>query len=372
MNGKVYQRHGRWWISYRHQGQEIRQSVARALQVAPAAVTEAQAKRLLKDRLAQIATGRFAGIQGLRLTVAQVLDDYLAWLKQRGARAYGAAEDRARAVKADLGTVRAATLTPTMIRAFMDRRLAAGYAAATVSKGEVAVLRAAFRMAQADERLTAIPRFPSLQVDNAREGFVNPGEFQAIAAALGEPYRDAVTFTYLAARRIGEVVGIPWAWVDRESGEIRWPPLKNGRRLTLPLTPALRAIIERRWQARAIGDWLSPWVFHVGRRGHMSLSGLRYQWQKAAGKAGRPELLLHDLRRSGIRNMRRLGIPRSVAKKISGHLSDSVFQRYDIVDIEDRTAALEKVEGQFLAEGRGQRADSRGRIAELRIETSGS
>ncbi len=365
MTGKVYARKGRWWISYRHHGKEIRQSVARALERLPAEITEADAKRLLKDRLAQIATGRFAGAASLRLTVGQVVDDYLRWLKQRGARAYGSAEDRARAVKAELGHVRAAELTPSEVRAFIDRRLAAGYAPATVSKGEVAVLRAAFRMAQADERLAVIPRFPTLTVENAREGFVNPGEFQGIAAQLEAPYRDAVTFAYLAARRIGEVLRIPWAWVDRESGEVRWPPLKNGRRLTLPLTPALRAIVERRWQARVIGQWLSPWVFHVGRRGPMSLSGLRYQWRKAASQAGRAELLLHDLRRSGVRNLRRLGVPRSVIKKISGHRSDSVFERYDIIDAEDRTEALEKVEAFYALQGHGQTADIRGAVVTL-------
>jgi hypothetical protein len=54
MTGKVYTRKGRWWISYRDHGKEIRQSVARALRVAPTQVTETNAKRLLKERLAEI------------------------------------------------------------------------------------------------------------------------------------------------------------------------------------------------------------------------------------------------------------------------------------------------------------------------------
>jgi integrase len=84
---------------------------------------------------------------------------------------------------------------------------------------------------------------------------------------------------------------------------------------------------------------------------------------RPAGEAGRPELVLHDLRRSGVRNLERLGVPRSVIKKISGHRSDSVFERYDIGDAEDRTEALEKVEAFY--QGHGQTADSRGAVVPL-------
>ncbi|MGH7823499.1 MAG: hypothetical protein ACREQ9_27370, partial [Candidatus Binatia bacterium] len=54
-------------------------------------------------------------------------------------------------------------------------------------------------------------------------------------------------------------------------------------------------------------------------------------------------------RRSAVRNMIRAGVDRDVAKRISGHRTDSMFSRYNITDARDQIEAFRRVET-YLAE----------------------
>lgn len=80
-----------------------------------------------------------------------------------------------------------------------------------------------------------------------------------------------------------------------------------------------------------------------GKLAGRPLGSFRKRWAAACRAAGAPGLLVHDLRRSGIRNMVRAGISEHTAMKISGHKTRSVFDRYDIVSEDDLRAAARRI-----------------------------
>jgi len=51
----------------------------------------------------------------------------------------------------------------------------------------------------------------------------------------------------------------------------------------------------------------------------------------------------HDFRRTAVRNLERAGVPRSVAMKITGHKTESVYRRYANVSEADLTEVMKKL-----------------------------
>jgi integrase len=69
-------------------------------------------------------------------------------------------------------------------------------------------------------------------------------------------------------------------------------------------------------------------VFH--RLGE-PLKNFRGAWDSAVERAGLDGLEFHDLRRSGVRNLSRSGVPEAVIMRITGHRTRAMFDRYNIV-----------------------------------------
>jgi integrase len=128
--------------------------------------------------------------------------------------------------------------------------------------------------------------------------------------------------------------------VDLAAGEIRIEhrQAKGKKPRTIPIYGDMAEWLALQWERRVPGCDL---VFHwKGKPIGSHVKG----WRRAGAAAGLEWLRPHDLRRSAIRNIERAGIPRHVAMGFSGHKTESVYQRYDIVVDQDLKVTTEKLE----------------------------
>jgi integrase len=188
---------------------------------------------------------------------------------------------------------------------------------------------------------SSLPYFELLPEHNAREGFAEKGDIDRITSQLSDTdVRDYVLWGFWTGMRKGEIGKLTWAAFDKETSMLTLPgrSTKNKKPRKLALVGTYREIIKRRLTARVIGCDL---IFH---RDGQPIGSFRKAWMNACRKAGVPDLLFHDLRRSAIRNMIRAGIERTIAREISGHRTEAVFSRYNITDEEDLKDAALKME----------------------------
>src|SRR5262249_10284157 len=151
------------------------------------------------------------------------------------------------------GRLRATKVSPSAVEAYKAKRLSDGKAKATINR-ELACLGRAYRLAaRSRPPLISADRVPSIELyreDNVRQAQLDHTDYVALVAHLQAPIDDAVTFAYLTGWRRAEVLGLTWAEVDRAHSLITLPATRstNGESRELPLSPALSALLEKRWQ----------------------------------------------------------------------------------------------------------------------------
>ena len=216
----------------------------------------------------------------------------------------------------------------------------------------LAVLKRAFRLAEQGGRLLHRPYIPLLREDNVRQGFFERAEFEDVRKHLPTALRGVATFAYLTGWRIGEILPLRWAQVDRKAHTVRLEPgttkNKTGRTFPYDVLPELAEVIEEQWReherlaSRAV---LCPYVFN---RNGKPIKSLRHVWRTACDAAGVPGMLMHDFRRTAVRNLVRAGVPGTVAMRLTGHKTRSVFDRYDVTseaDLRDAVGRLAAAAG---------------------------
>lgn len=343
--GSIFKRGGAFWLKYYRDGQPIRESVAKSLGKLPELVTEKDASALLNKRLGAIAGGQPIAIGADRVRIGALLDDLITEYAANGRRSIKRARFSVAHLRRAFGDARAHNLTTASIVEYQARRQAAGASNATINR-ELAALRRALTLAVQGRTILTRPYIPMLQENNARQGFFERDQLEAVTRHLPEAVRPVALFAYITGWRVSEILGLTWRQVDLGASTVRLEPgtTKNREGRTFHFTPELRALLEaqreRTSTAQAKTERIIPNVFH---RDGDPIKSFRGAWSKACAAAGVPGRIFHDLRRTAVRNLERAGVPRSVAMKLTGHKTEAVYRRYAIVSDADLREAAEKL-----------------------------
>jgi integrase len=178
-----------------------------------------------------------------------------------------------------------------------------------------------------------------VQENNVRTGFLEDEKYAQLLKELPQELKPLFAVAYATGVRRGELCAIRWDQVDFAEGFItlEGQATKNGAARALPILEGdMRRLLLEAKQER---DEQWPQCAYVFNRQGEPILDFRASWEAACKRAGVPELKFHDLRRTAVRNMRRDGVPQVVRMRISGHKTDSMERRYNIVDADDLKAA---------------------------------
>ena len=340
-----------WWLAWHQGGKRYRKSTG--------TTQRSVALRQLDELRGRLARGE--RVLPANVTFEELAEGLRRHYRINGLRSANRAETSLTNLGAFFAGYKAAAITTDQMRAYVAHRQEQGRANATIQV-ELAALSKMFTLAEEDEQLAHRPKIPHLKLDNARQGFFEWEDLQAVLAQLPTELRPPILFAYHTGWRIGEILSLTWRQVDFAAGTVRLEPgtTKNGKGRTFPFTalPVLQALIK---EQRAVTDAVQreigavvPWVFHRDGR---QIRTYRRAWTAAIDRAAhagegtlrkvvRPQLIgriVHDLRRTAVRNFERAGVPRSVGMKLTGHLTESVYNRYAIVSESDLREGVGKL-----------------------------
>lgn len=362
--GSVYRRGHTWWLSYSRDGRQFNESSGSRKQSDPA--------KLLKERQADITRDEFVSPKARKTTVA-LAADFLAYYQAQGLKSFDDARTRwTHHLETFFRGRRANQVQFDLLLRYVNQRRAEGAATATIAR-ELAVLHKAYSLGVDSNKVRKIPKFPRLKENNVRKGFVEDGQRQKLLDGAPFWFRCLVETARTVGWRHGELLAMRRRQVDLPARTLTLDAgtTKNGKAriayLTEPLYILLRELVHgkqpddhvfTRPNGRPVCDFRATWYKACARAGvgrmfckpcgvavrmpdrHCPNCGKKWAWNKLRYSG----LIFHDLRRSAVRDMVRGGISEKVAMTISGHITRSVFDRYNIISGDDLKEAARKQE----------------------------
>jgi integrase len=339
-----------WWIFYNCRGKQIKENSH--------SQREADAWKLLKKRHGEIEDDKPVGPDIRRTSfehlAAMLVNDY----KANGRRSIARIEDSINHLRGYFAEYKARDITSDRITAYATLRQGDKASNSTIN-GELAALSRMFTLAIRAGKVGTKPHIGKLALNNTRKGFFEAEQFFSVLKHLPDDIKPVAITAYVTGWRVhDEILTRQRHHLDLKAGWLRLEPgeTKNNEGRNFPLGSMLRQALEDQVkQTEALqkaNGVIIPWLFH---RDGNRIKIFRKSWIKACKAAGVPGKILHDFRRTAVRNLERAGISRSAAMKMVGHKTQSIYSRYAIADegmLKDASLKLDQLHHSDQAEPR--------------------
>jgi integrase len=332
--GCLYQQPGSkiWWVQFHRNGQRFRESTGTD--------NKREAGSYLRDKLGEVSLGTYTSTAS-RVTVAELVDAKLTADKNNGSKSIDTTEGRWRLhLQPFFGHLKVVNITTALLSKYIEHRQTEKATTNGTINRELGYLRSAFNLARKSGVIKIVPYFPMLKEAAPRQGFLRDDQYPNLAdacSAEGVWLRGMFEVAQTFAWRKESLQTLKVRQIDFCNNSIRLDDSKNGDPVNAKMTKVMRELLT----ACCAGKSQNDFVF---TRNGEAVVDFRDAWERATVAAGIPDLLFHDLCRTGMRNLRRLGIDETVAMKVAGRKTASIFRRYNIVDERDLDDVARKLD----------------------------
>ena len=216
---------------------------------------------------------------------------------------------------------------------------------ATVNR-ELAILKAAYNHGAYLEPplVSRVPKFPKkLRESDPRSGWLDDAQYEALQDSAKHVWlRGFLAVAFNFGFRKSELLGLRVKQVNLEDRTIQLLPgtTKNDKGRTVRMTEDVYERLSPCVRDKKPDDAVFTW------ENGDPVRDFRVAWAKMCDLA-KVDIDPHDFRRTAVRNLVRSGVREKVAMRISGHVTRSVFDRYDIGSEDDLIDAAKKLDSRY-------------------------
>ncbi len=343
-----------WYIDYYFDGKRIRESVG---------TSKTLAEKALAVRKTEILQGKYNLKSKLKSPFFEVFTpEYLEYSKAHK-RSYRRDVDIIKALMPYFKGYRLSQITPEMIEKYKLKRVEV-VAKSTVNR-ELDTFSSLFNRAiewgKAETNPLKIVK--DFKVDNRMERILSKEEEQRLLKEAPDNLRPILLVALHAGMRLGEILNLPWEFVDIQQGVITVTKTKSGKERKIPMNFILKNVFTELHRKKNN----LKWVFFNNKTGK-PVGWVKTSFRTTCNKASIEGLRFHDLRHTFATRLVLNGVDIVTVKELLEHSEIETTMRYSHPTPLSKTLAVDTLTD-GLPSKHGHFLDTKGAIGGKKAKT---